>query len=95
MSLKLILYEKLRNEYRGGKNDGWVVCGSLERYAGAVGYTPSNAARRLRELERDELINKRYVKAKTRSVTLVEYRYNPDYGVTIKECTKFEQGAMI
>ena len=73
-SLKNALYEKIKNHYRSGKNDGWILGVALEPYSMALGFSASNGSRRLRELCEHNSIEKREIKGK-RGEMLVEYRW--------------------
>lgn len=56
--MKKSLSERLLNYIR--KQETWVASGQLQRLAMENGYTPSNASRRLRELENDNLLKVEY-----------------------------------
>ena len=81
MSIWNTEYEYLKNKYYGGENEGWVAGGRLEMYVREViGSKPSNASRRLRELENMGAIEKRYVQINGKGPKVVQYRYHPmDY----------------
>ena len=73
-SLKYALYEKIKNHYRSGKNQGWILGVALEPYSMALGYSAATGSRRLRQLEEEGALEKREAKRKG-GETLVEYRW--------------------
>jgi len=69
---KITLKTRLLNFIQ--RQRGWVIKGTLEDYAGALGYLPDNGSRRLRELCKDGFIVRKLVKGE-RGQKLVWYKH--------------------
>ena len=74
-SLITKLYQKLEIAHRSGKNDGYLSTTELEDYGRAQGYSASNAGRRVRDLYKANLVEKRPKFIESKGVWIEEYRW--------------------
>ena len=80
-SLKTKLFEKLRNVFR--TDDPWMSTTELEDYGRALGYSASNAGRRVRDLYADGVLERepRQIEKHGKKLWVEYYRYKDQFSV--------------